>query len=167
MAESKKPVSVLVVIHTPGLEVLLLERTAHPGFWQSVTGSLEDAEEPATAARRETLEETGIEENTAHFKDWRLSNRYEIFPEWRHRYAPGIEHNLEHVFSLCVPRDQTIVMAPDEHRASLWLPWREAASKVFSWSNRDAILMLPRLQESAGTSPLRRAASNSPRQAGQ
>lgn len=149
MAEHKKPVSVLVVIHTPTLEVLLLERAAHPGFWQSVTGSLEEGEEPYTAALRETLEETGIIAPAAEFIDWHHSNRYEIFPEWRHRYAPGIRHNLEHVFSLCVPRDQPIAIASDEHRASLWLPWREAAGKVFSWSNRDAILMLPRLQETA------------------
>jgi len=160
MAEPKKPVSVLVVIHTPALEVLLLERTAHPGFWQSVTGSLEDGEDPATAARRETREETGIAATPAEFIDWRLANRYEIFPEWRHRYAPGIFHNLEHVFSLCVPRDPPVVIAPDEHRASLWLPWKEAAGKVFSWSNRDAILMLPRFQEAgmppaSPTSPLR------------
>ena len=37
----KIPQSVLVVIHTPALEVLLLERADHPGFWQSVTGSLD------------------------------------------------------------------------------------------------------------------------------
>ncbi len=151
--EHKKPVSVLVVIHTSTLEVLLLERSTHPGFWQSVTGSLEDGEEPMAAAQRETLEETGIAASSAQFIDWRQSNRYVIFPEWRHRYAPGVQHNLEHVFSLCVPYGQTIVTAPKEHRAMLWLPWRKSADKVFSWSNRDAILMLPFFQEAAPSTP--------------
>ena len=41
----KIPVSVLVVIHTPALDVLLLERAKHPGLWQSVTGSIEEGEE--------------------------------------------------------------------------------------------------------------------------
>lgn len=155
MPGHKKPVSVLVLIHTPALEVLLLERSAHPGFWQSVTGSQEGDEALAETARREVWEETSITATAADFIDWRLSNRYEIFLEWRHRYAEGITHNLEHVYSLCVPRETPIIIAPREHRASLWLPWREAADKVFSWSNRDAILMLPALQAAGAASPLR------------
>ena len=150
----KKPVSVLVLIHTPALEILLLERSAHPGFWQSVTGSQEGDEALAKTARREVREETAIAATTIDLIDWRLSNRYEIFLEWRHRYAEGITHNLEHVYSLCVPRETPITIAPREHRASLWLPWREAADKVFSWSNRDAILMLPTLQAAGAASPL-------------
>ncbi len=147
MPGHKKPVSVLVLIHTPALEILLLERAAHPGFWQSVTGSQEDNEGLLDTARREVLEESGIAAATTDFIDWRLSNRYEIFPEWRHRYEEGVIHNLEHVFSLCVPRETPIVIAPQEHLGHCWLPWREAADKVFSWSNRDAILMLPQHQD--------------------
>lgn len=143
----KKPVSVLVLIHTPQMEVLLLERAAHPGFWQSVTGSQENDEALRDTARREAQEETGIIAAPEALIDWHLSNGYEIFREWRHRYPEGVSHNLEHVYSLCVPRDTPIVTAPDEHLAYLWLPWREAADKVFSWSNRDAILMLPLLQD--------------------
>jgi len=30
-----------------------------------------------------------------------------------------------------------------EHIAQAWLPWREAAERCFSWSNQDAIRMLP------------------------
>jgi len=146
MLGNKKPVSVLILIHTPALEVLLLERAAHPGYWQSVTGSLEAIEEPLQTARREVLEETGIDAAPASLIDWRLSNRYEIFPEWRHRYPAGVTHNLEHVFSLCVPHATPIAVAPLEHLGHCWLPWRDAADKVFSWSNRDAILMLPALQ---------------------
>ena len=147
MPGMKKPVSVLVLIHTQELQVLLLERAAHPGFWQSVTGSQEDGEELRDTARREAQEETGIVAAPESLIDWHVSNRYEIFREWRHRYPEGVSHNTEHVYSLCVPRDTPIVTAPDEHLAHLWLPWRQAAAEVFSWSNRDAILMLPLLQE--------------------
>ena len=151
MPELKKPVSVLVLIHTPQLEVLLLERAAHPGFWQSVTGSQEDGEELPETARRETLEETGIAAAQAALVDWHLSNRFEIFREWRHRYPEGVRHNVEHVYSLCVARGTPISIAPAEHTGHLWLPWREAADKVFSWSNRDAILMLPLAQDDPGS----------------
>jgi dATP pyrophosphohydrolase len=138
----KAPVSVLVVIHTLGLDVLLLQRAAHPGFWQSVTGSLEAGETSMQAAVREVAEETGIACTEGELVDWRLSNRFEIFPQWRARYADGVTHNIEHVFSLCVPPTQPIILAPDEHLGWHWLPWRDAAAACFSWTNRDAILML-------------------------
>ena len=147
MSGNKKPVSVLVLIHTAELDVLLLERASRPDFWQSVTGSQEDGEGLDETARREVLEETGIAVAPGDLIDWRLSNRFEIFPEWRYRYPAGVSHNLEHVFALCIPRDTAIVTAPDEHLGHLWLPWREAADKVFSWTNRDAILMLPLLSQ--------------------
>jgi dATP pyrophosphohydrolase len=138
---TKNPVSILVVVHTPARDVLLMERASYPGFWQSVTGSLETDEQPAQAAVREVAEETGITCTAADLCDWRLSNRFEIFPQWRARYAEGVTHNVEHVFSLCVPR-QSVTIAPDEHLHWCWLPWREAAAACFSWTNRDAILML-------------------------
>ncbi|MDI6749698.1 MAG: dihydroneopterin triphosphate diphosphatase [Rhodocyclaceae bacterium] len=142
MPGTKKPVSVLVLIHDPQANVLLLERAAHPGYWQSVTGSLEGDESPLAAAVREVGEETGIACAPEDLRDWHLSNRFEIFAEWRDRYPEGVSHNLEHVFSLCVPAGTPVVTAPNEHRAWRWLPWREAAAACFSWSNRDAILML-------------------------
>lgn len=138
----KVPESALVVIHTPSFDVLLLERASHPGFWQSVTGSREAGEPLTETARREVAEETGIDVLLADLTDWRLTNRYEIFAEWRYRYAPGVTHNTEHVFSLCVPPDTPVTVAPGEHLGYRWLPWREAAAACFSWSNRDAILML-------------------------
>lgn len=139
----KQPVSVLVVIHTAALDVLLLERSAHPGFWQSVTGSREGSETLIDTARREVFEETGIAAANGLLVDWQMTNTFEIFTEWRHRYAPGISHNVEHVFSLQLAERPVIVTAPDEHRDWQWLPWREAAERCFSWSNRDSILMLP------------------------
>lgn len=142
MPGTKKPVSVLVVIHDPDLNILLLERAAHPGYWQSVTGSQEGDEALIETARRELAEETGIACCTDNLHDWRLSNRFEIFAEWRDRYPEGVTHNTEHVFSLCVPAGTAAILAPGEHRACRWLPWRAAAAACFSWSNRDAILML-------------------------
>jgi dATP pyrophosphohydrolase len=140
----KTPVSVLVVIHTPNQRVLLIERAAHPGYWQSVTGSQEGNESLLETARREVFEETGITAAPDTIRDWHISNRFEIFEEWRDRYAPGVTHNLEHVFSLCIPEPIEVHLAPDEHRDQCWLPWQEAARKCFSWTNQDAVLMLPR-----------------------
>ena len=138
----KQPESVLVVIHTRALDVLLLERARQPGLWQSVTGSREANEVPATTAQREVLEETGIDCARHALCDWQIENVYEIFATWRDRYAPGITHNTEHVFALELPERIAIVTAPDEHRAHCWLPWQEAAERCFSWSNRDAIRLL-------------------------
>jgi len=142
MPGTKRPVSVLVVIHDPDRNILLLERATHPGYWQSVTGSQEAGESLAATAVREVAEETGIECRAADLVDWRLSNRFEIFAEWRERYPAGITHNTEHVFSLCALATTPVTPAPAEHRAVRWLPWREAAAACFSWTNRDAILML-------------------------
>ena len=139
----KQPVSVLVVIHSPDLEILLLERAKHPGYWQSVTGSAEIGEPIAHTAWREVLEETGIDASRFGLVDWQRSSVWEIFLEWRFRYGPGVTHNTEHVFSLCVPRDTPVTVSPCEHLGYIWLPWREAAAKCFSWTNRDAILELP------------------------
>ena len=139
----KIPVSTLVVIHTPDLKVLLLERADHPGFWQSVTGSQDEGEPLAETAIREVAEETGIDARRVRLEAWNLSNVYEIYPVWRHRYAPGVTHNTEHVFGLEVPGEMPVVLAPREHLSSQWLPWNEAADRVFSWSNRKAILALP------------------------
>ncbi len=157
----KIPESVLVVIHTADLKVLLLERADQPGFWQSVTGSKDHhREDTRETAVREVGEETGIlvaESAEAAeappgrtvvppsaLSDWGLSNVYEIYPVWRHRYAPGVTHNTEHVWGLLVPDDALVILAPREHLAFGWWPWREAADRCFSPSNAEAILQLPR-----------------------
>ena len=139
----KLPVSVLVLVHTTRLEVLLLERALRPGFWQSVTGSLDRLDEPLqAAAARELAEETGIEAGRGRLMRWNVVYTFEIYARWRHRFAPGVVQNVEHVFGFQVDEPRSVRLAPDEHTAFEWLPWREAATKCFSWSNRDAILML-------------------------
>ncbi len=140
----KLPVSVLVVIYTPELDVLLLERVDPPGFWQSVTGSCETLDEPLVeTARREVLEETGVATAGYLLTDWHYQNEYDIYPRWRYRYAPGVMRNTEHVFGLQVPQRIPVRLSPREHRAFAWLPWADAALKCFSQSNREAILSLP------------------------
>ena len=146
----KIPESVLVVIHTPDLQVLLIERADKPGFWQSVTGSKDALDEPTReTAIREVAEETGIVLGSPGIPaealvDWGLRNVYEIYPVWRHRYAPGVTHNTEHVFGLTVPAGTPVRLAPREHLQHRWLPWTEAADRCFSPSNAEAVLQLPR-----------------------
>ena len=145
MAGNKIPESVLVVIHTPALEVLLLERADHPGFWQSVTGSKDALDEPLVeTCRREVFEETGIDCAAFELTNWQWSQRYEIFAHWRHRYPAGVTHNTEHVFGLMVPERIEAKLAPREHLSQVWLPWQQAADRCFSWSNAEAIRQLPR-----------------------
>ncbi len=138
----KTPVSALVLIHTNDLQVLIMERTDKKGFWQSVTGSLEQGETPLQAAIREIQEETGLDTTQYDLQDWQASNVYEIYPHWRHRYAPEVTHNTEHLFGLMLPSTLPIKMAPDEHVQYEWVDWREAAKRVFSWTNIDALIKL-------------------------
>ncbi len=143
----KIPESVLVVIHTAALEVLMLERADRPGFWQCVTGSKDSLDEALEdTARREVFEETGIRVQDLApeaLDDWGLVNVYEIYPVWRHRYAPGVSRNTEHVFGLTVPAGTAVTLAPREHLRFRWLPWGEAADLCFSPSNAEAVLQLP------------------------
>lgn len=143
---SKIPESVLVVIYTRSLDVLLLERADHAGFWQSVTGSRATIDEPLRATcAREVAEETGLSAPAESFEDWNLTHRYEIYAHWRNRYAPDVTHNTEHVFGLCIPQRFEPALAPDEHTRCCWLPWRDAADACFSWTNAGAIRRLESL----------------------
>lgn len=139
----KTPVSVLVVIYTNDLQVLLIERADKAGFWQSVTGSVEsqDASLRDTAIR-EVMEETGLDANQYELSDWQASNVYEIYEHWRYRYAPGVTENREHLFGLKLPAPVAVRLAPDEHVSYEWVDWREAAKRVFSWTNVDALKRL-------------------------
>ncbi len=145
----------LVVVYSADLQVLLLERADKPGYWQSVTGAKDHAREPwRRCAERELAEETGLRVGrdlpAAALDDWQLFNRYPIYPEWRHRYAAGVTHNLERVFGLRLPAPCPVLLAPREHVAQCWLPWREAADRCGSASNAEAILQLPRRLAGAG-----------------
>lgn len=153
----KLPVSVLVIVHTPDLQLLLLERADRPGFWQSVTGSQIDGETLEQTAVRELREETGIDATVYPLANWQKQNQYEIYAHWRHRYAPGVTHNTEHVFAVEVPRPLDITLSPREHLRYAWLPWREAADRAFSWSNAEAI------RELAGRRDLRGERNLGPR----
>lgn len=150
----KIPQSVLVVIHTAAMDVLLIKRADTavngPEFWQSVTGSKDALDEDfRETAQREVFEETGIDcglstELHDQLVDWQLENVYDIYPRWRHRYAPGVTRNTEHLFGLQVPQSVVVTLNAREHTAFQWLPWRDAALRCFSPSNAEAILMLPR-----------------------
>ena len=131
-----------MLIHTVDLQVLIMERADKAGFWQSVTGSLEDDETPYEAAIREVKEETGLDALAYNFQDWQANNTYEIYPHWRYRYAEGVTKNVEHFFGLTLPAPLTITLAPNEHVRYEWVDWREAAQRVFSWTNVDALKRL-------------------------
>ena len=139
----KTPISVLVLIHTSDLKVLLIERADKAGFWQSVTGSIEieDADLSATATR-EVFEETGLNALQYKLEDWQFAQTYEIYEHWRYRYAPGVTQNVEHVFGLELPNTVDVKLAPNEHVAYEWVDWREAAKRVFSWTNVEALRLL-------------------------
>ncbi len=151
MIHYKQPISVLVVIYTiepkslekdRDIKVLLLERADHPGYWQSVTGSSEEGETLFDTAVREVSEETGLDAGRYHLADWQAQNTYEIYPQWRYRYPPDTMYNTEHVFGLQLPDSIAIRLSPREHLNFQWLSWRDAARKVFSPSNSEAILQL-------------------------
>ena len=145
MSAHKIPVSVLVVIHTADGQVLLMERADAPGLWQSVTGSQDAGETLTQTAIREVREETGLDAGLFALTDWGIETRYEIYERWRHRYAPGVTHNTEHVFGLCVPSALPVTLAPREHLQYRWLPRDAAAQACFSPSNAAAIRLLPDL----------------------
>ncbi|WP_241622769.1 dihydroneopterin triphosphate diphosphatase [Rosenbergiella australiborealis] len=139
----KHPVSVLVVIYARNTKrVLLLQRQDDAQFWQSVTGSLEQGELPSQAALREVQEETGFIYDPAHdcFIDCQTQITFEIFEQYRHRYAPGVTQNQEHWFSWGLESEKMPHLT--EHTAAQWLPWQQAAALTKSWSNRQAIEQL-------------------------
>ena len=148
----KIPRSIMVVIYTADLQVLMLERAGWPGFWQSVTGSIDHENEPlAETAAREVLEETGIDTSDYRLEDWGIENSFEIFKKYRSRYAEGVTHNLEHVFGLELPGVVPVRLEPTEHLRYEWLPWKVAAERTPSWTNRDAILLLPQKRGAPAT----------------
>ena len=142
MSAYKIPVSVLVVIYTADGQVLLLERADAPGFWQSVTGSQDPGETLEQTAVREVREETGLDAHRYELAAWHVETRYEIYERWRHRYAPGVTHNTEHVFGLRLPAPVPVALSPREHLNYEWVPAEAAAARCFSPSNAEAIRQL-------------------------
>ncbi|MDH4456685.1 MAG: dihydroneopterin triphosphate diphosphatase [Candidatus Methylopumilus sp.] len=139
----KTPISVLVLIHTVDFKVLLIERADKAGFWQSVTGSLEVEDDSLRdTAIREVMEETGLDATQFDLSDWHFSQTYEIYEHWRYRYAPEVTHNTEHIFGLELPNIVDVKLAPNEHVAYEWVDWREAAKRVFSYTNVEALRLL-------------------------
>ncbi|HEX2884965.1 dihydroneopterin triphosphate diphosphatase [Vineibacter terrae] len=137
------PESVLVIVHTPDLQVLLLQRVGRRGWWQSVTGAREACDATLhDTARRELFEETGIDAGS--LQAWHWVNRYTIWPAWRHRYAPDVTHNVEHTFSTLVPAPCAVRLSPPEHERYVWMPWWDAIPRCLSPTNREALRLLPR-----------------------
>ena len=133
----KRPESILVVVYTASAQVLLLRRRQPANFWQSVTGALEWGEDTRQAAARELKEETGL--SSEGLEDCHQVHTFEIYPRWRHLYAPGTIKNREFVFRLCVSGPVCPVLDHSEHDAYLWLSKEQALARVSSYTNRDAI----------------------------
>ncbi|MCH1522213.1 MAG: dihydroneopterin triphosphate diphosphatase [Arenicellales bacterium] len=137
----KRPESVLVVVYTSDRETLILQRVGN-SFWQSVTGSLNWGEEsPDEAARRELFEETGIATEVG-WRKWGGSRRFQILPEYRYRYGPGVVENEEHVFSVELPDRCRVQINSSEHLESRWVKIELAAQSIWSWTNRLALKQL-------------------------
>jgi len=136
----RRPESVLIVIHTQGGEFLLLERRRPPGFWQSVTGSMEWGEPADAAARREVIEETGIRQGVLVNLQW--TQVYEILPAFGKVYAPGVTQNLEHAFSLRLQGRVPVVLSDAEHVQFRWVSAGDAMETASSSTNRAVIAEL-------------------------
>jgi dATP pyrophosphohydrolase len=136
----RRPESVLIVIYTAGGEFLLLERRRPPGFWQSVTGSLDWGEMADDAARRELVEETGITQGFLRNLQW--TQVYDILPSFGKTFAPGITTNMEHAFALKLMERVPVTLSPGEHVQYRWATAAEALDIVSSSSNRAVIQQL-------------------------
>jgi len=136
MTSYRRPESVLVVVYTAEQQCLMLQRRQPAGFWQSVTGGLEAGESADACAQRELLEETGIDAQPLNSG---IVNRFEILPQWRHRYDPQHSTNTEYVYSVCLPEKLTPRLHPQEHVSYAWLDAAQAIQRCFSHTNADAI----------------------------
>ena len=134
------------VVDASGTRVLMLYHNIYHS-WSWAGGHAVVDEDLLAVAIREVQEETGIDVQApgCRLTDWGLENHYDIWPQWRHRYAPDVSRNRERVFGLCVPAVVSAVLNPREHVRFQWLPWLDAADLCFSASNAEACLWLPRL----------------------
>ena len=143
----KIPISTQIIVFTNQKQILLLQRKDNPNYWQSVTGSLEINEAPRDCAIRELYEETNLNANQYNFFSLGQINQYSIYPEWRHRYEDGVNNNTEHLFALQLPKKENIIINKEEHLSYQWLNLEDAIKKVFSWTNRKALIKFKKLYE--------------------
>jgi len=141
MTSFKRPVSVLVVVYNAAGEFLLLNRATPPGFWQSVTGSLNPGESPRNAALRELAEETGLL-GASSLIDLRQSRLFPIIPPWHKRYAPGVCFNREHWFGVRLRYRRLVRLNPGEHTEACWLRLDKALALAGSSTNREALQLI-------------------------
>ena len=116
----------------------MLRRRRPFEFWQSVTGSLFAGETHEDAARRELMEETGLE-SEGRLEYTGISRQFAIDRRWRDRFAPGIVENVEFEWRYRLSEAADIALQLDEHSDFRWLPIAEASEAVWSWTNRDAL----------------------------
>ncbi len=148
MTKLKKiPISTQIIVFTNQKQILLLQRKDNPNYWQSVTGSLEINEAPRDCAIRELYEETNLNAYQYNFFSLGHMNQYTIYPEWRHRYEDGVNNNTEHLFALQLPKKENIIINKEEHLSYQWLNLEDAIKKVFSWTNRKALIKFKKLYE--------------------
>lgn len=134
----RRPESVLVLVYTTAGDVLLLRRNEPFGFWQSVTGALENDEDHRFAARRELAEETGFcDEGELYFSG--RTRVFEIDPRWRHRYAPGVDRNTEFEWHYRLDAARAVRIDSTEHAGYCWMPLTQAVRTVWSWTNKEAL----------------------------
>lgn len=113
------------------IHYLLLKRSIQKGgFWQPITGGIEEGETPIDTVKRELLEEIGIVE----YEEIKENVYYFEFEE------DGIIHP-EYVFGVKVNLESTIRISP-EHTEFLWLSRDEVISRLKWKSNIDALLHL-------------------------
>lgn len=143
----KIPISVQIIIFCHDKKILLLQRKDNPNYWQSVTGSVEIKESPKKCAAREVFEETGLNVHNFNFFSLNQINQYQIYPEWQHRYDKNISTNIEHMFALQLPKKEHIIINPREHNDYIWVDLEDAMNKVFSWTNRNALINFKKLYE--------------------
>ncbi|MDH2999410.1 dihydroneopterin triphosphate diphosphatase [Chelonobacter oris] len=140
MPNFKRPESVLIVVYAvDSRRVLMLRRNDDSAFWQSVSGSLEPDETALQAAEREVAEELGISivRQNLTLVDCKKSIDFEIFPQFRHKYAANITHCHEHWFLLPLPNECKVRLT--EHSDYRWFSPESAVKLTKSWNNALAI----------------------------
>ena len=108
-------------------KILLLRRTEQRGgFWQQVTGRVEPGEAPATAARRELLEETGAE---VPVRPLGYVHGFALGPVLTGTVGGGLRTGQETAFAALLP-DGFAPRLSEEHREWGWFDVEEALRRL-------------------------------------